>query len=704
VSSYFHEDEILGKAFDARLMRRLVGFLSPYRALFAVCIALTVVLAGIQLGIPFLTKIAIDNYMSLSHSVVRLDTPPQTGHPIDLGDGRYLIEVLNVPPEVRRDWEAVGALTTERFLYVHHGDPGLEIATRHPDLFEAVPGGVIATESALASLPASELERLRGTAIVGIVQLASLFGFALLARFAFGVLQVYLLQYTGQKVMYDMRRELFAHVLRLPTRYFDRTPVGRLVTRVTNDVAAINEMFTSMLVNLFRDAFLVLGIVVVMLQLEWRLALVIIGLFPLIIIAAWQFRNRVRAAYREVRRRIAQLNAYLQESISGMRIIQAFVQERKANERFSDINVKKYSADMRRLLTFAVFRPLMSFLSSFAIALVIWYGGFNVLRGSLSLGALTAFVQYVRMLFEPILHLSEGYNVLQAAMASSERIFRLLDEQQEDRGRGGTIRTVAGRIEFRDVWFAYNEDEWILKGISFAAAPGDRIAIVGPTGSGKTTIIRILLRMYPIQKGQILLDGVPIEELDLAFLRSQMAVVLQDVFLFAGDVLDNIRLRSEIEEGRAVKAARFVNARFVEDLPDGYRTEVKERGVTLSVGERQLLSFARAVAFDPKVLVLDEATASIDSHTEDLIQRSLHKIMEGRTSLVIAHRLSTIREVNKIIVLHKGKLVEQGTHEDLLALGGLYAALHSLQFVEARGNASPASPSATSQHAGDEEA
>jgi len=682
VSEYFHEDEILGRAFDARLMRRLVRFLKPYKGLFAVTVLLTIVIAGIQLVMPFLTKIAIDNFMSLPHAVVRLDEVPAHGRPIDLGDGRYLIEVLAVPPEIRREWEADGTLGEERFLLVRSGDSGIEIAARYPETFTEIPVGLFASEAALSRLPARDIERLRGGAIAGILQLASLFAIALLARFLFGVVQVYMLQYTGQRVMYDMRREIFRHVLRLPLRFFDRTPVGRLVTRATNDVAAINEMFTSMLVNLFRDVFIVLGILVVMFQFEWRLALVILALFPFIVLAAWKFRNRVRVAYREVRKQIARLNAYLQESISGMRIIQVFVQEKKANARFEEINKLKYTADMKRLITFAVFRPLMSFLSSFAVALVIWYGGLNVLRGSLSLGALTAFIQYVRMLFEPVLHLSEGYNVLQGAMASSERIFRLLDEEEEDRGRGRSIERLAGRIEFRDVWFAYNEEDWVLKDISFTAAPGERIAIVGPTGSGKTTIIRILLRMYPIQKGEILLDGVPIDELELSYLRSQMAVVLQDVFLFSGDVMDNIRLRSEVSEERAIEAARFVSADFVEALPDGYRTEVKERGVTLSVGERQLLSFARAVAFDPKVLVLDEATASIDSHTEHLIQESLHRIMEGRTSLVIAHRLSTIREADRIIVLHKGCLVEQGTHTELLASDGLYAALHNLQFAE----------------------
>ena len=689
MSEYFHEDEILGKAFDARLTRRLLRFLSPYKALFAITVVLTMVIAGIQLGLPYLTKIAIDNYMSLPHGIVHVDEPPAFGSPIELEDGRYLVEILAVPPEIRRGWEASGALTESRYLFIgpEDGDDGVAVAARHPDVFSPAAGGFLASEDALSTLSARDLEQLRGGAIAGVFRLAGLFVIALITRFLFGVLQVYLLQYTGQRVMYDMRREIFGHVLRLSLRYFDRTPVGRLVTRVTNDVAAINEMFTSMLVNLFRDAFIVIGILIVMLQLEWRLALVILGLFPFIVFAAWQFRNRVRVAYREVRKQIARLNAYLQESISGMRIVQVFVQERQANARFAEINKSKYAADMRRLLTFAVFRPLMSFLSSFAVALVIWYGGFNVLQGSLSLGALTAFIQYVRMLFEPVLHLSEGYNVLQGAMASSERIFRLLDEKEEDRGGDRTIKTLTGCIEFRDVWFAYDKEDWVLRGVSFTAAPGERIAIVGPTGSGKTTIIRILLRMYPIQKGQILLDGMPIDELDLSYLRSRMAVVLQDVFLFAGDVMDNIKLRSDIPESRAIEAARFVNADFVEGLPEGYHTEVKERGVTLSVGERQLLSFARAVAFDPKILVLDEATASIDSHTEHLIQQSLHRIMEGRTSLVIAHRLSTIREADKILVLHKGCLVEEGTHEQLLEAGGLYAALHSVQFADReRGN------------------
>ena len=687
-----HDDEVLGKAFDLRLMRRLVRFLTPYRGLFSICVILILVLTGIQTGLPYISKVAIDRFLTLPWAIVTPGSPPPAGA-IPLGERGYLVEVSSLPPELRTGWEKAGVLSPTRYLFVKKGSDEEKIALEHPDLFTPVPGGYIADESALRSLGPEETILLRTGAIAGLIRLAILFAIALLVRFVFGVSQIYLLQLTGQKVMYDMRREIFGHVLRLPLSYFDKTPVGRLVTRVTNDVAAINEMFTSMLVNLFRDAFLIFAVLGIMFHLEWRVALVILVLFPLIVIAAFEFRRRARAAYREVRRQIARLNAYLQESISGMRIVQLFVQEAKANERFAKINVDKYKASMRQLLTFAVFRPLMSFLSSFAVAVVIWYGGLNVLHGSLSLGALTAFIQYVRMLFEPILELSQGYNILQGAMAAAERIFILLDEPEEERGGGAQLENVEGKIEFKNVWFAYNDEEWILKDVSFTVNPGERVAIVGPTGSGKTTIIRLLLRMYPIQKGEILLDGVPIERLDLGFLRSRMAVVLQDVFLFSGDIMDNIRLHAEIPEDKAIEAARFANADFVERLPDGYRTEVKERGVTLSVGERQLLSFARAVAFKPEILVLDEATASIDSQTESLIQRSLTKIMEDRTSIVIAHRLSTIREADKIIVLHKGKIVEEGTHSELLSLDGLYAALHRLQFAEIGGGTDPAPPS-----------
>lgn len=593
---YAWEEEKLGKAYDAGLMRRLMRYVKPYRALFLGAILLSLVLTAIDLIFPYITKIVIDRFI----------------------------------------------------------------------------------------VPAPSYEQ----AIAGVGQFALLFLAMLVARLLFSFVQVYILQYTGQRVMYDMRTEIFSHLLNLPVRFFDQNPVGRLVTRATNDVAAINEMYSAVLVYLFKDAFLILGVFAIMFQLNWRLAGLILLLTPLLAWITFEFRKRARDAYREVRRKLAKLNAYLAESISGMRMIQLFVREQGSFQNFSKINREEYEANMRQITIFAVFQPLIGLLRAIATAIILWYGGFSVVAGGFTLGSLVAFVSYIEMLFQPINDLAEKYNILQGAMASSERIFLLLDESEE-RYAGEALHEVKGRIEFRDVWFAYaaspkTDADWILKGISFTVEPGERVAIVGPTGSGKTTIISLLLRLYEIQRGQILVDGVDIKDLELQALRSQMAVVLQDVFLFSGDILGNIRLQEEgIARERAIDAAHFVQANeFIRELPRGYDEEVKERGATLSVGQRQLLAFARAVAFDPKILILDEATANIDSKTENLIQDSITKILEGRTSIVIAHRLSTIRHSDKIIVLHKGRIVEEGAHEQLLARKGLYYALYTLQFGE----------------------
>ncbi len=593
---YAWEEEKLGKAYDAGLMKRLLRYVKPYRGLFIAAIVFSLLVTGTELALPYITKIVIDRHL----------------------------------------------------------------------------------------LSASSYEQ----AIRGVGQFALLFLGMLLVRLLFSFIQVYVLQYTGQRVMYDMRTEIFSHLMKLPVRFFDKNPVGRLVTRATNDVAAINEMFSAVLVYLFKDAFLIVGIFAIMFQLNWRLAGLILLLTPLLIWITFEFRKRARDAFREVRRKLAKLNAYLAESISGMRIIQLFVREQSSFREFSQINDEEYQANMQQITIFAVFQPLIGLLRAVATALILWYGGFGVVGGVFTLGSLVAFVSYIEMLFQPISDLAEKYNILQGAMASSERIFLLLDEPEE-RYLGKRLLPVKGRIEFRDVWFAYvpqpqSDADWILKGVSFTVESGERVAIVGPTGSGKTTIISLLLRLYEIQKGQILLDGVEIQELDLKSLRSQMAVVLQDVFLFSGDVLGNIRLQSEkIPTERAIEAARFVQAdAFIQELPSRYQTEVKERGATLSVGQRQLLAFARAVAFNPKILILDEATANIDSKTEHLIQDSIGRMLEDRTSIVIAHRLSTIRHSDKIIVLHRGRIVEEGTHEQLLAKKGLYHALYTLQFGE----------------------
>ncbi len=705
MSTFHWEEEKFGKGYDPDLMRRLLHYVKPYKGLFLLAVGLVLCITAIDLSLPFITKTAIDQHIVLPHAAV--DTAPLDADQLPdrwqerfgalrIGEDRYLVDTNRLDEGTRLVWKNRGALAEARYVVLGpEASPELRaLAQGRPEVFSRSGEAFYAPARALDALPPAELARLRGDNLQGVVTLALLYVGLLVFNFLFSFAQVYVLQYTGQRVMYDLRRDIFSHQLRLPAAFFDRTPVGKLVTRATNDVSAINEMVTAVLVNLFRDVFLIVGILGIMFALNWRLTLLILVLAPVLAAITIQFRKLAREAYREVRRRISMLNAFLQENISGMRIIHLFAQEARNHREFSEINEAKYRAEMRQTLIFAVFNPLISTMSSVAIALIIWYGGGQVVQGLLSLGALVAMLQYVRMLFQPINDLSEKYNILQGAMASSERIFQLLDEEQEDRGRGERLPEVEGRLEFRDVWFAYNQDEWVLRGVSFVVEPGETIAIVGPTGSGKTTVISLLLRLYDIQRGQILLDGVDLRALDVEFLRAQMAVVLQDVFLFSGDILGNIRLQSEaISEEQAIEAARFVHADgFIRQLPGAYGAEVTERGSTLSGGQRQLLSFARAVAFDPKVLVLDEATANIDSQTEQLIQDSLQRILQGRTSIVIAHRLSTIRDADQILVLNHGLLAERGTHDELMHRGGLYAALYELQFAEMDERTGPKPP------------
>lgn len=468
--------------------------------------------------------------------------------------------------------------------------------------------------------------------------------------------------------------------------FFDKTPVGRLVTRVTNDTETLNEMYTSVLVNLFKDVFMLAGIIIVMFKMNWRLALVTFTVIPLIVAATVVFRIKARDAYREVRTRLARINATLSENISGMKVIQIFNREAKQYEEFDEINRAYYNASMRELKVYAVFRPVMDFLASFALSVLIWYGGGSVLRGNLEFGVLFAFVNYINTFFQPISDLTEKYNILQSAMASSERIFQLLDTKPAIVNAENPVRVkkLRGEIEFKNVWFAYNEGEWVLKDVSFKIEPGETVAFVGATGAGKTSIMSLINRFYDIQKGEILIDGINIKDIALEDLRSNIGMVLQDVFLFTGDVASNIRLNNEgITDDRIREIAEYVNAaKFIESLDGGYYAEVKERGATLSTGQRQLLAFARALAFDPSILVLDEATSNIDTETEQLIQDALLKLIKGRTTIVVAHRLSTIQHADKIIVLHKGRVREIGNHQELLAKRGIYYDLYRLQYKE----------------------
>jgi ATP-binding cassette, subfamily B, multidrug efflux pump len=532
---------------------------------------------------------------------------------------------------------------------------------------------------------------------------------ASLLAFLFEYLQVLLTTWIGQKVMFDLRLELFTHLQRLSLRFFDRNPVGRLMTRVTNDVETLNELFSSGVVTVFGDVFTVIFILAAMFLLDWRLAMVTLLVLPFVFVAAFVFRGLIRKVSWEIRIRLARINSFLQERISGVRVVQLFGREERDARRFEEINRDHLEVNLRSITYYALFFPVIEVLTALSFALILWYGGLNILEGTMTVGVVAAFLQYARRFFRPIQDLSEKYNLLQGAIASSERIFRLLDTEPEIRDvRDPVPLPVPGRgeIEFRDVWFRYGsgaeegtaagdatdpegaaagaEGDWVLRGVSFRIRSGQRVAVVGPTGSGKSTLINLLMRFYEPQKGEILFDGVPIQQVGTEDLRERIGLVLQDVFLFSEGVRANISLgRSELDDRRVEDAARRVGADpFIRRLPAGYDQPLGERGASISVGERQLISFARALAFDPLVLILDEATSSVDSELEARIEAALGEVTAGRTTLVIAHRLSTVQRADQILVLQRGEIRESGTHAELLKSGGLYSRLYELQFVD----------------------
>jgi len=586
-----HEEEVLGKAYDARLMRRLLHYLRPYSA--DVAIAFVAITAGsaASLAQPYLMKVAIDRYIAAG----RID----------------------------------------------------------------------------------DLDRL-----------AILYLVILVVAFAAEYVQTWTMQLTGQRVMFDLRMSIYGHLQRLDLKYYDRNPVGRLMTRVTSDVDALNDLFTAGVITIFGDVFALAGIMIIMIGMNWRLALVAFSVLPLIVLVTQWFRRSVRESYRVVRGLIARINAFLQENITGMATVQLFRREPLNFAKFDHIDATHRDANISSIFYYAVFYPAIEAISSLASALIIWYGGGRVMQSALTLGALVAFLQYSQRFFRPISDMSDKFNVLQSAMASSERIFKLLDEPLEVKTPERPVKRQkpVGHIVFDHVWFAYTDEEYVLQDVSFEVRPGQRVGIVGATGSGKTTLINLLLRFYDVRRGRILVDGVDIRELDLAELRGLFSLVLQDVHLFSGTIADNIRLgHSSIDDQRLKRAASAVHAEpFILRLPEGYQSAVAERGSTLSVGQKQLLSFARALAFDPRVLILDEATSSVDTETELIIRDALHVLMAGRTTIAIAHRLSTIQDMDKILVLHKGKLRESGTHQELLAHRGIYFKLFELQYKSER--------------------
>jgi len=575
------------RGYDARLLRRLLGYLRPYRRLTAVAITLL-----------------------LSQSALALVGPRLTEHALDVAVPKHDLGLLSL--------------------------------------------------------------------------LAGLFLATLVLDFAVEYGGTLLMTYIGQRVMYDLRMEIFAHLQRLSIGYFDRNPVGRLMTRVTSDVETLNELFSSGVVTIFGDAFTLVAIMGMMLAIDWRLALVTFAVIPLVWLTARVFRRRVRQAFGDIRVRLARLNAFLQERLSGMRVVQLFGREEDTARRFAALNRDHLEAHLRSITIYAVFFPVVELLTSIAVALLLWYGGLRVLHGTLTVGILAAFIQYTRRFFQPLQDLSEKFNLLQSAMASSERVFSLLDEPvsvREPEHPVALSRPVRGSVSFEGVWFRSSPaGPWVLKDVTFTASPGQTMALVGHTGAGKTTIVNLLLRFYDPDRGRITVDGVDIRQLSTAELRSIIGFVQQDLFLFTGNVLHNLTLDAPISSEAAREAARRVGAdRFIERLPSGYHHVLGERGRSLSVGERQLLSFARALALDPRILVLDEATSSVDAEAEALIQRAIAELMAGRTSLVVAHRLSTILHADEILVLHHGEIRERGSHRELLAQRGLYERLYQLQ-------------------------
>jgi ATP-binding cassette subfamily B multidrug efflux pump len=528
--------------------------------------------------------------------------------------------------------------------------------------------------------------------VEGIWWFAFAFFCLFLFRFLFSYLQEILVNIVGQKVMFDLRTQIFTKLQKQEVAYYDKHPVGRIITRLTSDVDALNELFTSGVIDVLGDLVIIFAIVAQMFWWDWKLALVSLISVPLLFAATNWFRKRARAGFDMVRTRNAKLNAFLQEYISGAQTVQLFNAERKAQKRFDDINNDYRNANIETVYYYAIFYPMVDFIGAIGIAVVLWFSGYQFLTGAsaagtaLTIGTVIAFVQYSGMLFQPIRDLSDKFNILQAAIVASHRVFILLDldvaieTPKEPKQKGKS----AGRIEFQNVWFAYKENEWVLKDVSFTVNAGESIALVGHTGSGKTTVTNLLMRFYDVQKGKILLDGIDVRDWDLQDLRENFAVVLQDVFLFSGSIANNIRLGNKnITDEKLVWAAKEVHAdEFVQKLPETYSAEVRERGSGLSVGQKQLISFARALAFEPSILVLDEATSSIDTETEQLIQQAVNRVMEDRTSLIVAHRLSTIQRCDRIMVFHHGELRESGSHNELLAKRGLYWRLYQLQYVE----------------------